>query len=362
MTEPVLLMIGTRKGLWLATSHDGRIGWELSGPHLPMSEIYAVAIDTRRSTPRLLVGTSSSHWGPGVAISDDLGRTWQESDAAPIAFPEDTGAALQRVWQLAPGPDDEPDVVYAGTEPAALFRSEDGGRSFRLVRGLWDHPHRARWSPGFGGLGLHTVIPHPRDHRRVAVAISAGGVYRSEDGGTTWHPSNSGVQAKFLPDPYPEWGQCVHKISCHPAVPERLFLQNHHGVYRSDDGGASWHSIAEGLPSDFGFPIAVHPHRPDVVYGFPLVADMRRFPPDGRCRVFRSADAGGTWSGLSAGLPEVFWSAVMRDALWLDDADPAGVYFGSRSGEVYASRDEGESWRQVAAHLPDVMSVRAAVV
>ncbi|CAM00966.1 hypothetical protein A8924_2051 [Saccharopolyspora erythraea NRRL 2338] len=359
MAEQVVLAIGTRKGLWLATSRDGRAGWEVTGPHLPMAEIFAVAVDTRRA-PRILVGASSTHFGPSVVVSEDLGASWQEPEEAPIAFPEDTGGALERVWQIAPGPADSPEVVYAGTEPSALFRSEDGGRTYELVRGLWDHPHREQWWPGGGGQAVHTVIPHPVDHQRIAVAMSTGGVYRTEDGGKSWNPSNTGVSAKFLPDPYPEFGQCVHKIAQHPANPDRFFLQNHFGVYRSDDGAATWQSIADGLPSDFGFPIVTHPHRPDVVYGFPLSADMRRFPPDGQCRVYRSEDAGQSWTALSDGLPDRFWSAVMRDAMWTDDADPAGIYFGSRSGEVYASPDEGDTWHLVAQHLPDVMSVRAA--
>ncbi len=363
MTSTVLLAIGTRKGLWLATSNNGRTGWEVTGPHLAMTEVYSVAIDTRRR-PRVLAGTEHPHFGPTVVTSDDLGSSWNEPDEAPLAFPEDTGTALKRVWQISPGPDTEPDVVYAGAEPSALFRSEDGGRRYELVKGLWDHPHREQWFPGAGGMAVHTVLPHPGDSARVLVAMSTGGVYVTGDGGATWAPSNNGIRAYFLPDDeYPEFGQCVHKVARHPAVPERYFAQNHHGVYRSDDGGGTWVSIADGLPSDFGFPIACHPHRPDVVYGFPLTADAHRFPPEGRCRVYRSEDAGGSWTGLSRGLPgDGFYSAVMRDALTVDDADPAGVYFGSRSGEVYASADEGDSWSRIVEHLPDVMSVRAAIV
>ncbi|GAA3389609.1 WD40/YVTN/BNR-like repeat-containing protein [Cryptosporangium minutisporangium] len=363
MASTALLAIGTRKGLWLATSHDGRASWQVSGPHHPMTDVYAVAIDTRRSTPRLLAGVTSEHFGPSVSVSDDLGASWYEPDHAPVGFPDATGAALGRVWQLAPGPASEPDVVYAGVEPSALFRSDDGGRTYSLVEGLWNHPHREHWGPGYGGMAVHTVLPHPADPRRLTVAMSTGGVYVSEDAGASWSPSNTGVKAYFLPDPYPEFGQCVHKLAQNPAAPDRFYLQNHHGVYRSDDGAASWQSIADGLPSDFGFPIVAHPHRPDVVYNFPLVADAKRFPPDARCRVYRSEDAGKSWQGLSAGLPdEDFWSAVLRDALCVDNADPAGVYFGARTGEVYASRDEGESWQLVAAHLPDVLCVRASLV
>lgn len=358
----VLLAIGTRKGLWLATSTDGRASWDVTGPHHAMTDIYAVGIDTRRPTPRLLASVTSKHFGPSVATSDDLGATWSEPDQAPVAFPEDAGEALGSVWQLAPGPASEPDVVYAGVEPSALFRSVDGGRTYEFVRGLWDHPHREHWTPGFGGKAVHTVIPHPNDSRRITVAMSTGGVYRTEDGGTSWQASNTGIKAYFLPDQYPEYGQCVHKIAQHPSHPERFFAQNHHGVYRSDDGAATWQSIADELPSDFGFPMVVHPHKPEVIYNFPLQADGMRFPPDGRCRVYRSENAGKSWDALSDGLPEVFWTGVMRDAMCADDSDPAGVYFGSRSGEVYASRDEGTHWRLVADHLPDVLCVRAATV
>jgi hypothetical protein len=358
----VLLAIGTNKGLFLATSDD-RLSWDLTGPHFPMTAVYAVCVDGRGGRTRLLTGMASSHFGPSVAGSDDLGRSWQEPDHAPVAFPADTGAALEQVWQLAPGPVDEPDVVYAGTQPSALFRSADGGRSFELVRGLWDHPHRSTWAPGFGGQAIHTVLPHPADPARVLVAMSAGGVYRTEDGGTSWAAHNKGIKAYFLPDPWPEYGQCVHKVSRHPARPDQFFAQNHHGVYRSDDGGDSWESIAGGLPTDFGFAMVSHPHRPGVIYNFPIQADGTRWPPEARCAVYRSEDAGGSWTPLRAGLPtEPFYGAVLRDAMCADDAEAAGVYFGTRTGEVYASRDEGDSWRQVAAHLPDVLCVRAAVI
>lgn len=357
-----LLAIGTGKGLYLARSDDRR-SWQLSRPHHPMTAVYATAIDTRRRVPRLLAGATSSHYGPSVATSDDLGATWREPEQAPVAFPEGTGATLERVWQLAPGRADEPDRVYAGTQPSALFVSDDGGVSYELVRGLWDHPHRPRWEPGFGGQAVHTVLPHPTDADSVLVAMSAGGVYRTTDGGGSWTASNTGIKAYFLPDPYPEFGQCVHKVARDAVDPERLYAQIHHGVGRSDDGGATWTSIADGLPSDFGFPMVAHPHRSGVIWNFPLTADSKRFPTEEKCRVFRSTDAGATWQPLSDGLPtEPFYPSVLRDAMCADDADPAGVYFGTRSGEVYASRDEGESWSLVAAHLPDVLCVRAAQV
>ncbi|SNR61442.1 hypothetical protein SAMN06265360_11217 [Haloechinothrix alba] len=357
----VLLAIGTRKGLWLARSRDRR-EWDVTGPLLPLADVKAVAIDTRRGTPRLLAGALTSHFGPSMVISDDLGRTWSEPDDAPVAFPADTGEALEGVWQLVPGPDSEPEVVYAGVEPSALFRSTDGGRSFSLVRGLWEHPHRTEWFPGGGGKALHTVIPHPQDANRVLVGMSTGGVYQTSDGGGSWTPTNSGIRADFQPDEYPEFGQCVHKVAMDPGEPDRLFLQNHGDLYRSVNGGASWEPISDSLPGDFGFPVATHPHRPGVVYSFPISARTRS-PEDGRCGVYRSEDSGDTWTGPGDGLPnEGYYSAVLRDALCTDDADPAGVYFGSRHGEVYASADEGDSWRLLTHHLPDVLCVRAAVV
>lgn len=359
----VLLAIGTGKGLFLARSDDDRKSWQVSGPHYPMREVYAVAIDKRPAAPRLLAGVISSHFGPSVAASDDLGRSWREPDNAPIAFPEHIDASLKRVWQIAPGPANQPERVYAGVEPSALFVSDDGGETYELVRGLWDHPHRPNWAPGGGGQAIHTVLPHPTDTAAVLVAMSTGGVYRTADGGASWSASNAGIKAYFLPDPFPEYGQCVHKVARNVDRPDQLFAQNHPGVYRSDDGGANWTSIAEGLPADFGFAMVAHPHRPGVIYNFPLAADGRRFPPDERCRVYRSEDAGQTWSALTDGLPsEPFYPTVLRDAMCADDAEPAGVYFGTRSGEVYASADEGDSWQQVAAHLPDVLCVRAAVV
>jgi photosystem II stability/assembly factor-like uncharacterized protein len=298
-----------------------------------------------------------------VATSDDLGASWDEPDHAPIAFPERTGKSLERVWQLAPGPAGQADRVYAGTQPSALFVSDDGGVTYQMVEALWDHPHRENWGAGFGGQAIHSVLPHPAEPDSILVAMSTGGVYRSTDAGASWAASNTGIKAYFLPDQWPEYGQCVHKVARDAANADRLYAQNHHGVYRSDDGGASWQSIAEGLPTDFGFAMVAHPHRSGVIYNFPLQADGERFPPGRRCAVYRSADAGQTWEALTDGLPtEPFYPSVLRDAMCADDADPAGVYFGTRSGEVYASRDEGDSWTPVAAHLPDVLCVRAAEV
>ncbi|HEX5985876.1 MAG TPA: exo-alpha-sialidase [Nocardioides sp.] len=353
-----LVMIGTRKGLWLARSED-RESWQLEGPLFDMEDVYSCSIDTRGGSVRLFAGPSSSWVGPRLMHSDDLGETWQEGK---IGFPEDTGTSLERVWQVQPGAGDH--TVWAGTEPGAVFKSDDRGETFELVRGLWDHPHRPEWGAGYGGQAFHTIIPHPTEPDRLTCAISSGGVYATTDGGKTWEPHNTGVKAEFLPEDnqYPEFGQCVHKIARHPERPDRMFMQNHGGVYRSDDGGTTWQSIEDGLPANFGFPVVVHPHDPDTVYVFPLGGSGGRYPVDGVAKVWRSKDAGETWEPLHDGLPDQWFVGVMRDALTTDQHDPAGIYFGGRNGSVWASTDEGATWKQIAANLPDVMSVRAAVV
>ena len=362
MTATTLLMVGTRKGLWIGTSDEARTDWEFTGPHFDMEEVYSCMVDTRGETPRLLVGTSSPWLGPQVRRSDDLGATWQETPNGAIRFPDDTGANVERVWQLVAGCEDG--VVYAGTEPGAVWRSTDRGETFTLERALWDHPHRPEWGAGFGGQAFHTVLPHPADPQSVTAAISSGGVYQTNDGGRTWQARNEGIRAEFLPEgqQYPEFGQCVHKITRHPSRPERMYMQNHGGVYRSDDHGAVWKSIADGLPADFGFPIVVHPHDPDTVYVFPLGGSGGRYPPDAQARVWRSRDAGETWEELGDGLPGGFFVAVMRDAMCADDHERPGIYFGARNGAVWGSADEGDSWTLVAADLPDVMVVRAAAL
>ncbi|MFD1537131.1 WD40/YVTN/BNR-like repeat-containing protein [Nonomuraea guangzhouensis] len=355
-----VLAIGTRKGLFLARSADGG-PFEVAPIQFSTVGVTSVAIDTRGTAPRILAGIEYGHFGPSVMYSDDLGETWQEAERPPIAFPEKTGATLTRVWQLAPSPA-EPGVVWAGVEPGALFRSEDHGVTYELVEGLWEHPHREHWQPGGGGLCLHTIINHPADPKIMGIAVSTGGFYRTTDGGLSWEAANQGIRAPFMPEgqQYPEYGQCVHRVSMHPARPERLFLQHHFGVYRSDDFGGSWHDIGSSLPSDFGFPIAVHPTRPDTVYVLPLNADIDRTPVDHRYRVFRSDDAGETWQPLERGLPEgPVHASVLRDAM---TAGEAGVFFGTRDGEVHWSRDDGDTWSAVARHLPDVLSVRAAVL
>ena len=354
-----ILMVGTRKGLWVGRSDERRQDWSWTGPHFDMTEVYSCMVDTRGDRPRLFAGASSPWTGPQIQVSDDVGETWRPTSGA--HFPEDLEVSVERVWQLVPAGER---TVFAGTEPGAVFRSDDGGETFALEQGLWDHPHREQWGAGFGGQAFHTILPHPTDPDSLTVAISTGGCYQTADGGASWEPRNQGVQAGFLPEgqQYPEFGQCVHKIARHPSRPERMFMQNHGGVYRSDDHAATWESIADGLPVDFGFSIVVHPHEPDTVFVFPINGGDRRYPPDGQARVWRSQDAGASWEALDEGLPDQFYVAVMRDAMGADTHDSAGLYFGARNGTVWGSSDSGESWRQVAANLPDVMCVRAATI
>jgi photosystem II stability/assembly factor-like uncharacterized protein len=359
-----LLMVGTMKGAFLFRSGPSRARWERGGPYFPGHAVYALAYDDRVGRGRLWAAPESFHFGAVMRSSDDHGRKWSNGDEAPnIRFPEDTGASLKRVWQIAPGRSSEPNVIYAGVEPAALFKSADGGGSWSLVRGLWDHPHRPKWQPGGGGQCLHTVLLDPTRPERIHIAVSTAGVYRTDDGGRSWRTAHKGVRAQFLPDKYPEFGQCVHKVARNASRPDRLFLQNHWGLYRSDDAGESWKDIAKGVPSDFGFAMAAHPHDPDTVYIVPLESDEFRCTPEGRLRVYRTRDAGKSWQPLTRGLPQKdALETVLRDALATDRFEKAGVYFGTRSGKLFASRDAGTSWTQVADGLPPVVCVKAAVV
>lgn len=360
MSDAVLLA-GTRKGLFIGRSDAAREQWTWDAPAFPMEEVYSVAVDTRTDVPRLLVGSTSWHYGPRVCRSDDLGRAWDESHTGTVRFPEELGESVERIWQLAPSAADG-GVVWAGTQPSALFKSNDRGETFELVRSLWDHPHRPLWEAGFGGQAIHTIAPHPTDPDIVTVAMSTGGVYRTEDGGRTWVPHNRGIRTDFLPGPEPEFGQCVHKIAVDAGDPDRLYAQNHGGVFRSDDAGDSWTSISKGLPADFGFPIVAHPHRPGTIYVYPLIADIERFPPEGKPAVWRSRDAGETWEETGPGLPDEAWTVVLRDAFSADHADPTGLYVGTRHGAIWASNDEGGTWAEVRTNLPDVLCVRTAVL
>jgi tRNA A-37 threonylcarbamoyl transferase component Bud32 len=358
----VLLMVGTIKGVFLLRSNAERRRWDVAGPYFPGHSIYALAYDGRAGRHRLWAATHT-FWGTYLRSSDDFGKVWTNPAEANLKFPAETGAVLKNIWQICPGRDQEPDVMYCGVEPAALFESHDGGETWSLVRGLFDHPHRPRWVPGNGGLTLHTIAPDPSNKGHLYVGISSGGVYGTGDGGHSWRALNRGIRVVFQPDKYPEFGQCVHKFVLHPARPDRLFLQNHWGLYRSDDGGERWLDIANGVPSDFGFAIVMHPHNPDCVYILPVESDEFRCTPEGRLRVYRTRNAGGSWEPLMRGLPQKgAYETVLRDGMAADSLQPHGLYFGTRSGQLYGSSDEGKTWKRILEGLPAVVCVKSAVI
>ncbi|HMC29444.1 MAG TPA: exo-alpha-sialidase [Candidatus Angelobacter sp.] len=359
----VILLVGTMKGAFVLRSNGARKKWDVGGPYSIGSPVYAMAFDQRQGRHRLWWAQQSFRWGTVLCSSDNYGKTVTEPETYSVKFPEESKLALKNIWQICLGRADEPDTLYCGVEPAALFESHDGGKTWSPVKGLLDHPHRDRWVPGGGGMCLHTILPDPVNPKRMVIAISTAGTYRTDDGGTTWQARNEGVRAEFLPDKYPEFGQCVHKIVQHPAQPQRLFLQNHWGLYRSDDGGNSWKDIAKGVPSDFGFCMAIHPHDPETVYIVPIESDEYRCTPEGKLRVYRTRNAGAKWEPLTRGLPQKnALETVLRDSMATDTCDQAGIYFGTRSGKIYGSNDEGKSWQAIIEGLPAVVCVRAALV
>ena len=354
VTDHLAVAAGTTKGLFIVS--DGIA----DGPFFKGNAVPSFL----KLDGRLLAGIVDPFFGPSVRMSDDGGATWSETTERSIAFPEDTGAAVAQIWQLQPDRGASGDVILAGVEPAALFRSTDGGVTFELVRGLWDHPDRLTWEPGAGGLGLHTILTHPDRPDRIIVAISAGGVYRSDDDGETWAAKNKGIEASFLPEPFPESGQCVHKMAFDASSPDILWAQNHGGIYRSADAGEEWVSVgqpgeATGVAADFGFPIVGHPVQGDTAYVFPLESAMFRCSPEGQCRVYRTTDGGIKWRALAEGLPGSYAHVtVLRDAFTVGDDAPYPFVFGTRSGDIYASVDNGDNWRLFASDLPPVLCVR----
>ena len=359
----VVIMVGTMKGAFLFWSDRSRKKWRMDGPHFPGEAVYTMAFDKRAGRRRTFAATRSFHWGSVLRASDDYGKSWTSPERQNIRFPEGAGLSLVQIWSVSPGAASEPDTLFAGVEPSCLFKSLDAGETWAPVEGLMKHPHRPQWTPGAGGMCLHTIIPDPANDQRMVVAMSTGGCYRTEDGGKAWRARNSGVRAEFLPDKHPEFGQCVHKIVHHPSRPERLFLQNHWGLYRSDDWGDTWHDIANGVPSDFGFAMQMHPTDPDTVYIVPMQSDAFRCCPEAKLRVYRTTNAGRSWKALTKGLPqEDAFETVLRDSLTSDGLDKAGIYFGTRSGKLFASSDSGESWKEVADGLPSITCVKAAVV
>ncbi len=363
-----LVFLGTQKGVFTLTSDRRREHWSLGGPHLVGGEAYHVAYDPR-SGGALMAAVNFAIWGPQLHLSRDLGQTWTLCAGQP-GFPKESGSTVKRFWHIEPGRADEPGVWYVGAEPASLFKTEDDGLTWTEISSLSHHPTRERWQPGFGGLCLHSIVLHPAHKDRMWVGISAVGVLGTQDGGRSWTPMNKGVRADFLPDKHPEIGQCPHKVLSHPAVPERLYQQNHCGVYRSDDGGDRWTDISDGLPSRFGFVLGLHHHDPDTIYVMPedrAVADqvggMKRYVTDARLRIYRSRDAGHNWEPLTEGLPQkdAFFHSL-REGMATDVLDPCGVYIGTKTGQVFYSRDEGDHWELLREYLPPIVSVGAAVI
>jgi photosystem II stability/assembly factor-like uncharacterized protein len=353
--------VGTRKGLFRATSDLRRREWHWEGPHLAGYEIYHAFLD-RRDAGSGYLAARHAVWGAHVCRSVDGGRSWELLPEAPHHAAADGANSLSAVWYLAPGQPDEPGSLYAGIQPAGLFVSRDGGARWEPIPGLNDHRTRSTWQPAKGGLALHSIYVDPRDAGRIYAAISAGGVYRSDDGGATWKPVNRGVRADYLPDTRPESGHCVHRVVLHPARPDRLYQQSHTGTYRTDDRGESWVEITEGLPSDFGYAVTTDPSDPDTVYVIPEESSHFRTTVGGAITVYRSRNAGADWQPQTRGLPrENAYVTILREAIDTDGLDPCGVYFGTSSGHLFASRDGGKSWAVIAEFLPRILSVHAAL-
>lgn len=386
----VRVLVGTHKGAFILTSDGKRSSWKVSEPLFGGWEIYHM-----KGSPvdpnRLYVSQTSSWFGQIIQRSDDGGKTWFQPgtkpgeptttpDGMPLAesnkfvydISPETGKPLKthqwydgtqhpwefkRVWHLEPSLID-PDTVYAGVEDAALFRTTDGGQTWNELAGLRGHGTGAQWMPGAGGMGLHTILLDHKNANRIYIAISAAGVFRTDDAGKTWKPINRGLRSQYIPDPNAEVGHCVHRIAMHHSRPDVLFMQKHWDVMRSDDAGESWHEVSGNLPSDFGFVVDVHAHEPNTVYVIPIKSDSEHFPPDGKLRVYRSRSGGNEWEPLTKGLPQHdCYVNVLRDAMAVDSLDSCGVYFGTTGGQVYMSADGGDNWEAIARDLPAVFSV-----
>lgn len=378
----VRVLVGTKKGAFILTSDGQRKNWEVSGPHFGGWEIYH--LKGSPADPNRLYASQSSGWfGQIIQRSDDGGKTWNPPGTKPedlmgpdgmpkgasnmFAYEGEVGThqwydgtqhpwEFKRVWHLEPSLTD-PDTVYAGVEDAALFRTTDGGKTWRELPGLRAQ-QGAKWAPGAGGMGLHTIILDPANPQRIFVAISAAGAFRTDDGGVTWKPINRGLKSQYLPDPNVEVGFCVHRLAMHPSHPQTLFMQLHWNVMRTDDAGESWRKISGNLPTDFGFPIEVHPHEPETIYVVPITSDSLHYPPDGKLRVYRSRSGGNEWEALTNGLPQSdCYVNILRDAMAVDTLQPGGIYFGTTGGQVYASPDGGDHWTPIIRDLPPVYSV-----
>jgi len=390
----IRILVGTRKGAFILTSDAKRRKWTVDGPHFGGWEIYHLK-GSPANPDRIYASQSSSWFGQIIQRSDDGGKTWSqpgsngeekptagmpaagESNMFVYDTSEETGKPLTthqwydgtqhpwefaRVWHLEPSLDD-PDTCYAGVEDAALFKTTDGGATWKELAGLRGHASGPDWMPGAGGMCLHSIVLDPKNKDRIYTAISAAGAFRSDDAGETWKPINSGLVSEFIPDPKAEVGHCVHHIEVHPSNPDILFMQKHWDVMRSDDGGDNWREVSGNLPSDFGFPIAIHAHEPETIYVVPILSDSLHYPPDGKLRVYRSTSGGEEWEALTNGLPqEHCYVNVLRDAMAVDRADPCGVYFGTTGGQVYASNDSGDSWTAIVRDLPAVLSVETQTI
>ena len=350
------LLVGTRKGLF-ALEGDGSGSFEVASRAFPGEQVEYAIRDGRSG--RVFASVTSAFYGPKLWFSDDPGGEWEQADG--IALPEGGDQALNRIWVVVPGEADG--TLYAGGDPGVLYESRDDGATWTLNRGLWEHPTRPKWEPGGGGLCLHSISTWPGDPDRLAVAISAAGVWLTDDGGASWRKGNAGLVARYAPEDTPEdeVGLCVHRLHRARTRPERLFMQFHGGVYRSDDAGESWTDIASGLPSDFGFPLALDPADPDSAFLIPLSADTDRVTPEGRVRVYETRDAGGSWTPRGDGLPqEHAYLTVLREAFdWSGEGERLELYFGATSGDLFGSSDGGRSWSTTATRLPPVLSVSA---
>jgi hypothetical protein len=386
----VRLLIGTRKGAFILTSDGTRKQWDINGPHFGGWEMYH--LKGSPADPNRLYASQTSGWfGQIIQRSDDGGKTWHQPGTAPgepTTTPDgmpkgesnkfiydtspETGRPLtthqhydgtqrpwefKRVWHLEPSLSD-PDVVYAGVEDAALFRSTDGAQTWHELPALRSAKGNL-WQPGAGGMCLHTIVQDPSNTERMFIAISAAGVFRTDDAGKTWRPTNRGLKSQFeLPDSDAEVGHCVHRIAMHPSRPNVLFMQKHWDVMRSDDAGESWQEISGNLPTDFGFPIDVHAHEPETIYVVPIKSDSEHYPPDGKLRVYRSRTGGNDWEALTNGLPQHdCYVNVLRDAMSVDSLDPCGLYVGTTGGQVYGSANAGDNWTPIVRDLPPVLSV-----
>jgi BNR/Asp-box repeat protein len=386
----VRVLVGTRKGAFILTSDGKRQKWDVQGPHFAGWEIYHLK-GSPADPDRIYASQTSGWFGQIIQRSDDGGKTWHqpgtppgESTKGPDGMPKgesnkfvydtsaETGKPLtthqhydgtqrpwefKRVWHLEPSLSD-PDTVYAGVEDAAIFRSTDGGQNWRELSGLRGHGTGPQWQPGAGGMCLHTILIDPRNEKRIFVAISSAGAFRSDDGGQSWKPITKGLHSQYIPDPAAEVGHCVHRIALHRSRPDVLFMQKHWDVMRSDDAGENWAEVSGNLPTDFGFVIDVHAHEPGTVYVVPIKSDSEHYPPDGKLRVYRSRKGGNEWEALTDGLPQKdCYVNVLRDAMSIDSLDSCGVYFGTTGGQVYCSPDGGDHWAPIVRDLPPVLSV-----